>query len=158
MRHGAHVTIIALAATLIPSLAAVAESPARIYVYVVPMETHARSWFPITCDGTVVARVKRGRFFAINVAPGRHLLSDEKGVPVSVDARSGEDLYVTLGWRVEVGGPAISVLQVVVPAVGSRDIIDLTYVDADKVLSQSVPKTDPRPAPHLMRRGKSDDE
>jgi hypothetical protein len=151
-----YIAIVAVVALmLLPS--ARAEGLARIYVYV-QLETPARSWFPISCDGTVVAKLKRGRFFAVNVAPGRHMLGDEKGVPVFVDARAGEESFVRLGWRMEVGGPAISVLQVVPRSVARRDMIYLTYIDANKMLSRSVPKRDPRGPPHLARRGSTDDE
>jgi hypothetical protein len=70
---------------------------ARIYVYV-QAETPARSWFPILCDGTMVAKLKRGRFFAINVAPGRHLLGAKESLPVFVTAESGEDSFVRVEW------------------------------------------------------------
>ena len=107
----------------------------------------------------MVAKIKRGRFFAVSVAPGRHVLSDEKGVPVGVVVRSGEETFVR--WdslAIEVGKPPMSFLEVLSRSAARRDMIELTYIDADKVLSRSVPKTDPRPPPSLMRRSKGDDE
>jgi hypothetical protein len=130
---------------------------ARIYVYV-QQETPARSWFPVSCDGAVVAEIKRGKFFAINVAPGRHMLSEEKGVPTFVDARSGRDSFIRLNWHVEVGQPAIPVWEIVAPSSARKDMLDLTYIDVGRVLSKSVPKKDPRGPPHLTRRGAIDDE
>lgn len=146
------VTVVALT----PLLSAQAEGLARIYVYV-QMDTPARSWFPVSCDKAVVAKLKRGRFFAVNVAPGRHMVSDEKGVPVFVDARSGEEPFVRLEWRNgDVGGPALPVWQVVPPSAARGDLIYLTYIEADKVLSRSVPKADPRKPPKLERRSDTD--
>src|SRR5438876_12073367 len=156
MRQTTHIAMVAVV-TLMPLTSAHSRDLARIYVYV-PMEAAARSWFPISCDSTVVAKLKRGRFFAVNVAPGRHMLSDEKGVPVSVDARSGEESFVRVDWRMEVGGPAISVLQVVPPSAARSEMIYLTYIDASKVHSKSVSKKDPREPPRLLRRGGPNNE
>ena len=87
------------------------------------------------------------------------MLSDEKGVPVFVDARSGKESFVRVEWRNgELGGPAIPVWEVAPRPVAREDMIYLTYIDADKVLSRSVPKRDPREPPHLMRRGEADEE
>jgi len=158
MKQAVHLAIIAVV-TLMPVPSARTEGLARIYVYV-RLETPARSWFPIRCDSAVVAELKRGRFFAVNVVPGRHMLSDGKGVAVVVDARSGEEAFVSLDWRSEKGGPAISVLQVVPPPQARSEMRYLVYIDADKVLSRSVPKKDPReiPQPRLRRRSDADDE
>ncbi len=150
--------IIAIA-TLIPLPSARAQGLSQIYVYA-QLETPARSWLPISCDSTVVAKLKPGRFFAFDVAPGGHILSYEKGLPAFVEARSGEESFVRLDWRVEIGRPAIPVLQVVPPAHARNEMIYLTYIDAGKVLSRSVPRADPRelPQPRLRRRSETDDE
>ena len=148
--------IVAIATlTLLPSAHAV--DRARIYVYV-QTETPARAWFPIWCDGKAVARIKRGRFFVIYVAPGRHMLSDEKGVPTFVEARSGQKSFVRLDWNVKVDGPEISVLNEVDPATARNDLLYLSYIDANQSLSKAVPKTDPREPPQLRRRGEGDDD
>ena len=153
-----HIAIIA-AVTLMPLPSARAEGLARIYVYA-QSETPARSWIPISCDGTVVAKLKRGRFFAVNVAPGQHMLSDERGIPVFVDARSGEESFVRLEWHIEVDKPVISVLEVVPRGQAREEMMYLTYIDTGKILSKSVPKKDPRqiPRPRLRRRSDTDDE
>jgi hypothetical protein len=156
MKQLMHVAIIAVV-TLLLLPTAQAEDLARIYVYV-QMEAPQRSWFPIWCDGTEIAEIKQGRFFAVTIAPGRHILSDEKGVPVAVVAGPGTELFVRLDWRMQVGGPPISVLQVVPGSTARGDMTYLRYIDADKVLSKLVPKKDPRQPPHLMRRSKADDE
>jgi hypothetical protein len=156
MRHTLFIAI-SVVVSLAHLPAAWAQSSARIYVYV-QSEAAASSWFPISCDGTVVAKIKRGRLFAVNVAPGRHILSDEKGVPVVVDARKGEESFVHIDWRYEVGGPTISVLQTATPAEAQSEMIHLRYIDAGEVFSKAVPKTDPRKPPRLMRRRETDDK
>jgi hypothetical protein len=158
MRQTVHIAVIAVV-TLMPLASARAEGLARIYVYA-QLETPAGSWIPISCDGTAVAKLKRGRFFAVSVASGRHMLSDEKGIPVVVDARSGEESFVRLDWHIEVDKPAISMLQVVPPPQARYEMKYLLYIDAGKVLSRSVPKKDPRkrPPPRLRRRSDTDDE
>jgi hypothetical protein len=156
MRQTGHIAIIAVV-TLMPLPSARATGLARIYVYA-QLETPAGSWIPISCDGTVVAKLRRGRFFAVNLAPGRHTLSDEKGIPVFVDARSGEESFVRLDWHIEVDKPGISVFQVVPPPQARDEMRYLVYIDAGKALSRSVPKKDPReqPQPRLMRRDDTD--
>jgi hypothetical protein len=158
MRQIAHIAIIAVV-TLLPLYAARAEGLARVYVYA-QRETPARSWLAISCDKTVIAKLKRGRFFAVNVAPGRHILSEEKGIPVFVDARSGEESFVRLDWHIKVGEPAIPVLEVVAPTYAREEMMYLTYIDIGKVLSRSVAKADPRELPQmrLKRRNETDDE
>ena len=86
------------------------------------------------------------------------MLSEEKGVPTFVDARSGRDSFIRLNWHVEVGQPAIPVWEIVAPSSARKDMLDLTYIDVGRVLSKSVPKKDPRGPPHLTRRGAIDDE
>lgn len=156
MTRSAHIIIVAALSLIVPRLAR-AEDPARIYVYV-QRETPVRSWFPVSCDGIVVAEIKRGRLFAINVGPGRHMLSEEKGVPAFVDASAGRDSFIRLNWHIEVGQPAIPVWEIVAPSNARRDMLDLTYIDVGRVLSKSVPKKDPRGPPRLIRRGPTNDE
>lgn len=159
MKQTMYIAITAVVVTLMSLPAARGEGLARIYVYE-QMETPASSWIPISCDGIIVAKLKRGKLFAVNVAPGRHMVSDEKGIPVFVDVRSGEESFVRLDWHIEVDKPVISVLQLVAPPQARNEMKYLVYIDAGKVLSRSVPKRDPREIsqPHLMRRSGTDDE
>jgi hypothetical protein len=122
-----------------------AEDAARIYVYA-QRDTPARSWLPISCDGEVVAEVRRGTFFAINLSPGRHALSLENGVPVSVEVHSGEVSFVRIDWNHEVGRQPIPILASVRPDRASKEMMFLGYADAKRLHSRSVPRTDPRPA------------
>jgi hypothetical protein len=129
----------------------------QVYVYV-QHESPVRSWFPVWCDGVLVAKIKQGRFFIINVEPGRHEISEEKGVPAFVDVRSGKKAFVRLEWRNgELGGPALPVWEEVTQSAAHDDMIYLGYIDADKVVSKLVPSTEPREAPRLRRRGNSND-
>lgn len=99
----------------------------RIYIYA-QRETAARSWRPISCDGAIVAKLKRGTFFAINVSPGRHVISDAKGVPLFVDVIAGRDFFVRLDWQIEVGEPAIPVLSRVNARVARNEMRFVTYI------------------------------
>ncbi len=65
--------VVACGLLLVPSSGA--EALTQVYVYV-QQETPARSWFPVWFDGVVVAKIKRGRFFVINAAPGRHTVRE----------------------------------------------------------------------------------
>ena len=56
MRQAAHIAVIT-AVTLMTLASPRAEELARIYVYA-QQETPARTWRPISCDGTVVAKLK----------------------------------------------------------------------------------------------------
>jgi len=131
-----------------------AEEFARIFVYA-QSSTAARSWLPISCDSAVVAKLKRGTFFAVEMAPGRHVidLSAGNGVPVSVDVRPGEEAFVRLDWHFERDNPVIPLLQIVRPDVARIDMLSLRYIDSGKVLSPLVPKSDPLGPPQLKSRG-----
>jgi len=88
-------------------------------------------------------------FFAINVPPGRYALSAEASVPAFVDVRSGEESFVRLDWNFELGRPAIPVIDNVRPLPARKEMMYLSYINAKKVLSSSVPKTDPHEPPQL---------
>ena len=115
----------------------------RIYVYA-QRDTAARSWLRITCNGEVVAGLKQAMFFAINVPPGRHTLDVERGVSTFLDVHSGEDAFVRLDWNYEMGRPPISILSVIHADQARKEMRYLSYINAKKALSSSVPKTDPR--------------
>lgn len=127
----------------------------RIYVYA-QRETAARSWRPISCDGAVVAKIKRGTFFAINARPGRHVLNDAKGVPVFVDVTAGREVFVRLDWQIEGGEPAAPVLVAVNADVARNEMRFVTYIDPKEALSTLVPKTDPRASPELHFKRRDD--
>ncbi len=66
-----------------------------------------------------------------------------------VDVRSGEESFVRLEWKHEIGRPAIPVVSKVRPTEARREIMYPSYVNANKVHSSSVPKIDPREPPQL---------
>jgi hypothetical protein len=133
----------------------------EIFVYA-SWEYPARSWVPVSCDGTLVAKVKRGRFFAINVGPGKHMLTQNDGIPLVVNAHSGQQMFVHLGQEVSdepSGKVVLPVLQAVAPENGRKEIVHLVYVDSDKLYSSAVSRQDPtQPSPpRLKQRGDPND-
>ncbi|MGI9070321.1 MAG: hypothetical protein ACR2JB_03065 [Bryobacteraceae bacterium] len=126
---------------------------ARIYVYA-PREMRARSWLLMLCDGTVVAKIKRGTFFAINVTAGGHILSARNGVPSFVAVGAGDESFVRLDWQIEIGEQPTLVFDNVPAGVARNEMRFVVYIDSKQVMSSSVSKTDPRPTPelHLKRR------
>jgi hypothetical protein len=72
--------------------------------------------------------------------------------------RTGSEAFVRVAWRNgERGGPLLPVWDAVPPSVASRDMMYLTYIDTDKVLSKSVPTTDPRKLPQLQLKRRNQD-
>ena len=139
--------VAALAATL------QADDQARIYVYA-RRDTAARSWLSISCGNAVVAEIKQGTFFAITLAPGQYTFLSERGVPLSVDPHSGEELFLRLDWNYGVGRPPIPVLSKVRQEEARKEMKYLSYINPKRVHSSLVPKTDPSPPvqPELRRR------
>jgi hypothetical protein len=131
------------------------EDHGRIYVYAQRL-TAASSWQRVSCGDAVVAELKQGTFFAINVPPGRYTLSPEKGVPASVDVRSGEESFVRLDWHYDVGRHALPELHTVRPEQAGREMKFLSYINPKKALSSSVSKTDPREPPQLRLKRRGD--
>ncbi len=131
---------------------ALAAGPGRVYVYA-QRPSEARSWTPIVCGGHVVAELKQGTFFAMDLAPGRYTVGTTMGVPAFVDVRSGEEAFLRLGWNYQVGRPPISVMESVRPEQAHEEMKYLSYIKAGKVLSHSVAATDPRsPEPLQLKR------
>lgn len=58
-------------------------------------------WVDIACDEETVAKVKAGRFFVMNLPPGRHALSAREGIPVFMETRSGEKSFLRLGQQID---------------------------------------------------------
>src|SRR5262252_2192870 len=105
---------IAASTFLLTSFSALAAGSGRIYFYAL-RSTAAHSWLAIACDDLVLAKIKRGFFFAFDAPPGRHTLSVEHGVPAIIDVRSNADSYVRLDWEMEVGRAPVPVLSTVAP-------------------------------------------
>jgi len=84
----ARVTLIALATIQ----AALSGKSSYIYVYADP-HVAASSWQPVSCDGVIVARIKRGNFFALTVASGRHACAIDNGPPTFVVIEPNQDVF-----------------------------------------------------------------
>ena len=130
------------AVALATAIAISADNPARIYLYA-RRGTAARSWLSISCGGVVVAELKQGMFFAINVAPGQATLFVENGVPLSVIGHSGEELFIRLDWSYGIDRPPIPILSKVQQTEARREMKYLSYIGEKRVHSKLVPKTDP---------------
>lgn len=127
----------------------------EIYVYA-NWESPQRKWVDIACDDKIVAQVKAGRFFVINVPPGRHALTERDGIPAFIDLHSGEKSYVRLDREVD-GQTVMPVLTRMSPAEAEKEMVHLAYIDPAKAFSNSVPEEDPRDVgqrhPQLKTRG-----
>jgi hypothetical protein len=155
MRRAGCIGMIAAAALVAPASAsgqappsAQAQASARIYVYAQRL-THAGAGLPISCGGAVVAQLRRGTFFAINVTPGRYTLAIENGLPAFISVGAGEESFVRLDWNIGIDRPAIPVLGSVPAAQARKGMKYLSYVKANRVLSSLVPKSDPTETPPL---------
>jgi len=78
------------------------------------------------------------------VPPGRHTFNVETGVPLVVEAHAGEDAFVRLDWNYSMSRPPIPVLSQARPEQARLEMKYLTYIDAGKIRSSAVAKTDPR--------------
>jgi hypothetical protein len=126
----------------------------QIYVYA-NWELPEHKWVEIARDDETVAKVKAGRFFVMNVPPGRHTVSARDGIPVFIETRSGEKLFLRLDREVD-GQTMMLVLTKMDFTEASKEMVHLAYIDASKAFSNSVPKEDPRDPrqqPQLKTRG-----
>ena len=118
------------------------EPPGQIYVYA-SWEFPEHKWLDIACDDEIVAKVKAGRFFVINLPPGRHAVSERDGMPAFIEVRSGEKSFLRLGREVD-GQTVMPVLMKMAPDSADKEMVHLAYIDAGKALSNAVPRQDPR--------------
>jgi hypothetical protein len=148
MKRAIRISIVAALAVTLQ-----ADDQARIYVYA-RRDTAARSWMSISCGSAVVAEIKQGTFFAITLQPGQYTFLGERGVPLSVDTHSGEELFLRLDFNYGVGRPPIPVLSKVRRGEARKEMKYLSYINPKRVHSGLVPKTDPSPSvqPELRRR------
>lgn len=126
---------------------------ARIYVYA-RRDTAARHWLPVSCGGAVVAGIKQGTFFVLNVKLGRYVLSLEAGVPIVIDAGSTEATFVRLDWSYGIDRAPIPVFSKVPEKQARQEMRFLSYISSKQVHSAQVPSRDPDPPvePRLQRR------
>lgn len=78
-----------MVADVLVSLFAEERSTARFYIYA-QRDTPARSWQEISSGPNLIAELKQGRFFAVDVSAGRYTFSTKTGAPVSVEIKDGE--------------------------------------------------------------------
>ncbi|HLV89146.1 MAG TPA: hypothetical protein VKV39_19340 [Candidatus Sulfotelmatobacter sp.] len=112
----------------------------QIYVYA-NWEFPEHKWVDVACDDGIVAKIKAGRYFVLNLSPGRHAVSERDGIPAFVEVRSGEKAYLRLGREVD-GQTVMPVLSRVNANDAAGEIVHLAYIDAAKVFSGSVLKDD----------------
>jgi hypothetical protein len=145
--------VVVAATLLFLSVALMADDLAKVYVYA-RRDTAARTWLSISCDNLVVAELKQGAFFAIEIAPGRHAFLLENGIPLVLDAQTGQDSFVRLDWSYGIDRPPIPVLTKVLQPEARVEMKYLSYVNAKRVHSSLVPRTDPSPLyqPQLRTR------
>jgi hypothetical protein len=127
---------------------------AQVYVYA-NWESPEHKWIDIACDDETVAKIKAGRFFVMKLPPGRHAVSARDGIPVFIDARSGEKSFLRLGREID-GQTVMPVLTKVDSTQALKEIVHLAYIDAAKVLSNAVLQADPGDLwqqPRLKTRG-----
>jgi hypothetical protein len=148
-----HLGLAAVTVFVLLSRTATADDLSRVFVYS-QRETPARSWMTVLCDGERIADVRRGFFFIVNVRPGRHSLSLADGVPVSVEVRSGGEVFVRIDWSHDVRRQPIPVFNSVVEERAKREMRFLSYVEAKRIHSTAVAGADPRPPdnPQLKTR------
>jgi len=127
----------------------------QVYVYA-DWESPEHGWVDVACDEEIVAKVKAGKFFVMNLQPGRHAISVQDGIPVFIELRSGERSFLRLDREVD-GQTVMLVLNKMDSTEANREMVNLVYIDASKALSSSVPKEDPRKhrQPQLKTRGDS---
>ncbi len=130
-----------------------ADDLSRVFVYA-QRETPARSWTPVVCNGENIAEVRRGFFFAVNLRPGRHFLSVENGVPISIDVRPGVETFVRIDWNYDVRRSPIPVLSSVVEERAKKEMRFLSYIETARIHSLAVSNAAPRPSvsPQLKTR------
>jgi hypothetical protein len=134
---------VALVLVLLPFLAA--EDSAQIVVYL-SWDSPQRGRQTVFCDGARMAEVQAGRFFVINVEPGRHVLIAGDGIPTTVDVPAKGESFVRVGREIEIGPSgktSIPVLEDLSPEQARLDMINLVYVSPKKIFSTSVSEGDP---------------
>jgi hypothetical protein len=126
------------------SLLSAENRSARIYVYA-RRDTAARRWLAISCGNAVVAEIKQGTFFAVDLEPGQYVLSLERGVPIVIDAHSSEASFVRLDWHYGMERAPIPVLSKAPEKQARKEMKFLIYISPRQVHSSLVPRSDPDP-------------
>ncbi|BDC52903.1 hypothetical protein F183_A52180 [Bryobacterales bacterium F-183] len=129
---------------LFAAFAALAEET-HVFMYA-QRDTPARSWLTVFCNDTPVAKIKKGRFFALALPAGSYTLGIGQGVPYPLTVQSARDQYIRVEWHHHMGRAPIPALSEVREEVARKEMRFLSYVEAKQIESQRVPPQDPRPA------------
>ncbi|MGE5112448.1 MAG: hypothetical protein ACM3JB_16405 [Acidobacteriaceae bacterium] len=127
------------------SLAATAESTTRIYVFA-DWDSPQHAWIPIYCDGALVAKVKAGKFLAIEVPPGQHTLLAGDGVPLPFEIFPGKDVFVAVQYHMRLypsSKSTIPVLAIFPESEARIKIVHLVYIETKQMHSPLVSRQDP---------------
>jgi len=127
------------------SLFAAAQDSAKVFVYC-PWEAPRHARITISLDDAPMAEIQSGRFFVINVKPGKHMLVAGEGVPLAIEPHAGQDLFVLLARDIEVGPSGqseVPMLAVIAAEQARHEMVNLVYISSKKILSDSVSEQDP---------------
>lgn len=98
----------------------------------------------VYCDGAQVARMDNGRFFVMQIPPGKHVIrSSDKKHEVSLDFKTGQTYYIRIDlhtgtWRGN-GRPIF-----VIPEQAQEELKkNLTYIGQDKVVDKNLVLANP---------------
>ncbi len=109
------------------------DAVATVYVYRYKQFVGSALSPSVFSDDTELARMDNGRFFAVKLAPGKHIFhSNDKQSGVEVDLKAGQDYYV----RVEIAAGFMKGhgrLTLVAPEQGTYEVKSLKPLDASKV-------------------------
>lgn len=138
------------------SLFAAAQDSAKVFVYC-PWEAPRHARLTISMDDAPMAEIQSGRFFVINVKPGKHVLMAGEGVPLAIDPKASQELFVLLARDIAVGPSGqsdVPMLAVIAPEQARHEMVNLVYIASKKILSDSVSEQDPsvQEKPKLKRR------
>jgi len=114
----------------------------QVYVYA-DWDLPEHRWLDVACDEEIVAKVKAGRFFVMNLPSGRHTIAVRDGIPIFIEVRSAERSFLRLGRQVD-GQTVMLVLSKMDSTEANKEMVNQAYIDASKALANSVPKEDPR--------------
>lgn len=129
---------------LVISFAFAAEDSVRIFVYA-DRDSAQKSCVPVYLDGVLIAEIKLGKFLAINVSPGQHILIAGEGAPEPVTAKKSEEFFVRLEQHFESasGKTTMLALSAKTRSQGRTEIGHLVYLDPGKIYSKLVSREDP---------------
>jgi hypothetical protein len=97
----------------------------------------------IYCDGKEVALMYSGRFFTINLAPGKHTItSSDEHTAVSLDAESGVTYYVRIAVVKGVWVNNTFSVQQIDSAEASKELERLKPADAKHVTNRDIVSID----------------